>query len=116
MAELPALACRLDALDRGEQSRRAALAEQITARFASVDETGDGYLARHRYDPTEARDALERMLLERRCCPFLSLELGFEPESETMWMRFGGGSGVKAFLTGAGLRARTASSSSCSRC
>ena len=111
MAEIPVLACRLDALDRGEQSRRAALAEQMTARFASIDETADGYLARLAYDATVARDALEWMLLERRCCPFLSLELGFEPESATMWMRFGGGPGVKAFLTGAGLQARAAAAS-----
>jgi hypothetical protein len=41
------------------------------------------------------------------------LELGFEPESETMWMRFGGGPGVKAFLTSAGLQARAASSCGC---
>ena len=106
MAETPALACRLDALDRGEQSARAALAEEITARFVSVEETGDGYLARLPYDAAVARDALAWMLLERRCCPFLSLELGFEPQSEAMWIRFGGGRGVKAFLTSAGLGAR----------
>jgi len=108
MAETPALACRLDALDRDEQARRAALAEQMTGRFSAVDETADGYVARLRYDAAAARDALEWLLLERRCCPFLSLELGFEPESETMLMRFGGGPGVKAFLTAAGLGASPA--------
>lgn len=113
MAEIPVLACRLDALDRLEQTRRAALAEQMTARFVSIDETADGYRARLPYHPTVARDALEWLLLERRCCPFLSLELGFEPDSEMMWMRFGGGPGVKAFLITAGLQPTPSSSSCC---
>ena len=76
----------------------------MRARFVSVEETADGYLARLPYDATVARDALDWMLLERRCCPFLSLELGFEPQSEAMWIRFEGGPVVKTFLTSAGLR------------
>ena len=113
MAETPPLACRLDALDPREQARRASLADALTARFAELDETADGYLARLPYEAPVARDAFEWLLLERRCCPFLRLELGFEPESETMWIRFGGGLGVKAFLQDAGLRARRPASSCC---
>ena len=79
-------------------------------RFVAVEETADGYVARLSYDAGLAREALDWILLERRCCPFLSLELGFEPESDAMWMRFGGGPGVKAFLTSAGLRAHGPSS------
>jgi hypothetical protein len=102
----PALACRLDALSRDEQVRRTALAEQVTARFAEVRETNDGYAARLAADPALARDVMEWILLERRCCPFLRLEVEFEPASDTMWLGFGGGPGVKAFLTAAGLQAR----------
>jgi hypothetical protein len=102
----PALACRLDALGRDEQVRRAALAEQVTARFAEVRETDDGYAARLTTDPALARDVMEWILLERRCCPFLRLEVEFMPASDTMWLGFGGGPGVKAFLAAAGLGAR----------
>jgi hypothetical protein len=114
VGEIPPLACRLDALDPREQSRRASLADALTARFVEVDETADGYLARLPYDASVSRDALEWLLLERRCCPFLRLQLGFEPDSETMWIRFGGGPGVKALLQDAGLRTRRPQASCCS--
>ncbi len=43
-------------------------------------------------------------LLERRCCPFLRLELRFEPSVGPVWLRFGGGPSVKEFLAAAGLK------------
>ena len=104
--DLPELACRLDALDRREQARRAELACDIMGRFAEVRETADGYAARLGVDAAVARDTLEWVLLERRCCPFLRLEIDFEPQADVMWLRFGGGSGVKAFLRAAGMTAR----------
>ena len=106
--DVPVLACRLDALDPEERARRAELAETVTGRFAEVRETADGYAARLAVDAELARDALEWILLERRCCPFLRLELGFESERDVLWLRFGGGPGVKAFLAAAGVTARPA--------
>jgi hypothetical protein len=78
----------------------------MTRRFVEVRETADGYAARLGADAALAREALEWILLERRCCPFLRLELAFDPEAEVMWLRFGGGPGVKAFLRAAGVTAR----------
>ena len=106
--DVPVLACRLDALDPEERARRAELAETVTGRFVEVRETADGYAARLAVDAELARDAFEWILLERRCCPFLRLELGFESESNVMWLRLGGGPGVKAFLAAAGVMARLA--------
>jgi hypothetical protein len=51
------------------------------------------------------QDALDWILLERRCCPFLRLELNFEPSLGPVWLRLGGGAGVKEFLAAAGLKA-----------
>jgi hypothetical protein len=65
----------------------------------------DGYAASlDPSDPALVRDALEWLLLERRCCPFLHLELCFEPSDGPAWFRFRGDPGVKAFLAAAGLR------------
>jgi hypothetical protein len=79
----PVLACDLDALN-GEAARLDAGASLL-------------------------QEALDWILLERRCCPFLRLELRFEPSPGPVWLRFGGGPGVKAFLAAAGLKASRAS-------
>jgi hypothetical protein len=100
----PALACDLGALSREDQARRSALASRVSSRFREVQETSDGYAARLDADPTLVQDALDWLLLERRCCPFLRLELRFEPSVGPVWLRFGGGQGVKEFLAAAGLK------------
>jgi hypothetical protein len=102
----PVLACDLDALTREERDRRSALAARVTSRFEEVLETEDGYAARLHTELVH--DALEWILLERRCCPFLRLELGFEAAVGPLWLRFGGGPGVKEFLAAAGLGASSA--------
>jgi hypothetical protein len=114
MPEDPAaLVCRLDALTPDERTRRADLAARLQARFVEVVETGDGYAARLDDARAVAHEATEWLLLERRCCPFLRLELVLEPAAESLWLRFGGGAGVKGFLAAAGLRPRAAHASSC---
>ena len=47
--------------------------------------------------------ALELILLERRCCPFLSLALTFEPGNGAVALAIGGAPGVKEFLTENGI-------------
>jgi hypothetical protein len=106
MSDYPAvLACDLDALTREERAQRSALASRVSGRFREVRETEGGYAAR--LDPASEilHEALDWVLLERRCCPFLRLELQFEPAVGPVWLRFDGGPGVKEFLAAAGLKA-----------
>ena len=103
--EQPVLACDLGALSEEERSRRSAVAARVAARFREVIETTDGYAARLDADPQLVQEALDWVFLERRCCPFLRLELRFEPFPGPVWLRFGGGPGVKEFLGAAGLKA-----------
>ena len=100
----PALACDLGALSPDERDRRSILASCVSALFREVEEVADGYAARLDPDPVVVRDALDWLLLEGRCCPFLRLELCLEPSRGPVWLRFRGGPGVKAFLAAAGLR------------
>ena len=102
--------CDLDALRSDERARRSTLAAQVSARFREVREIADGYEARLDPDATTVRDALDWLLLERRCCPFLRLDLCFEPSDGPVWFRFRGGAGVKEFLSAAGLKAVSVSS------
>jgi len=101
----PALACDLGALTGDERARRSTLASPVAARFREVQELSNGYAGCLDSDPAIVRDALDWVLLERRCCPFLRLELSFEPSNGAVWFRFRGGPGVKEFLAAAGLKA-----------
>ena len=102
----PVLACNLDALSAEERARRSALASRVSDRVREVRETPDGYTARLDGEAEPLRDALDWILLERRCCPFLRIELRFDPATGPVWLQLGGGAGVKEFLSASGLRAR----------
>ena len=101
----PVLACDLGALSGEERTRRSTVMARVSARFREVRETSDGYAARLDADPQLVQDALDWLLLERRCCSFLRLELRFEPSAGPVWLRFSGGPGVKEFLGAAGFKA-----------
>jgi len=105
MAEPVVIACNLAALNPAERELRATLAARVAARFREVQETPDGYAARLDDDPALMKDALDWLLLERRCCPFLQLTLALEPSDGPVWLRFEGGPGVKGFLAAAGFTA-----------
>src|SRR5262245_26993027 len=101
----PVLGCDLSALSVEERTRRSTLASHVSARFREIRELPDGLAASLDPDPAIVRDALDWLLLERRCCPFLRLELCFEPSDGPAWFQFRGDPGVKEFLTAAGLKA-----------
>ena len=98
----PVIACNLGALSEEEKTRRSAMAARVSARFQEIRETPDGYAARLDEDPKLVQGALEWFFLERRCCPFLQLEMRIEPSDGPVWLSFGGGPGVKEFLGTAG--------------
>jgi hypothetical protein len=97
------IACNLGALSAGGRARRAELAARIRSLATEVVEIGDGYALRLGRDRELARDALDWILLESRCCPFLRLELIVEAERGPLWVRLGGAGGVKEFLETQGL-------------
>lgn len=106
----PVIACNLGALSAPERERRAALARALVEQ-AESRELADGYALRLAGVDSLARESLDWLLLERRCCPFLRLELELEPDDGALWLRLRGGEGVKEFLAAAGLGARTAGTS-----
>jgi hypothetical protein len=99
----PTIACNLGALSAEERTRRAELALQIRSLATEVVEIEDGYALRLGREREVARDALDWILLESRCCPFLRLELVVEAERGLLWVRLGGAGGVKEFLKAQGL-------------
>jgi hypothetical protein len=94
----PAIACNLDALSASERARRSELARMVQKSATSLEETDSGYRVRLPGDPEICERVLEFILLERRCCPFLSLALAFEPGNAAVALAIGGAPGVKQFL------------------
>jgi hypothetical protein len=97
------MACNLAALSATERVRRSTLAKRLGDHRQMVIETETGYAVRLPDDPSAYDEAFELALLERRCCPFLRLELTMEPNDGPVWLTLSGGPGVKALLAASSL-------------
>ena len=90
------IACLLserEAAIRGEE-----LAGGLFAAVEEVAELLDGYGYRFPSDGSQLEPFLEFIAAERRCCPFLTFELAFEPHGGPLWLRMRGAPQVKAFI------------------
>ena len=99
----PAIACNLNALSTSERARCSELVRRIQKGSSSLEETDSGYRVQLLDDSEICERALELILLERRCCPFLSIALSFEPGNGAVALAIGGAPGVKQFLTENGI-------------
>ncbi len=92
--EIP-IACALSGRDL--DGRRDEVQDLIAA-AAEVAELPDGYAFRFpAEDPWPAR-LLAFVQAERRCCPFFTFELVFEPNQGPLWLRLRGSAAIKAFV------------------
>ena len=90
------IACLLserEAAIRGEE-----LAAGLFTAVEEVVELPDGYAYRSPSDGSQLQPLLEFLAAERRCCPFLTFELAFEPHGGPLWLRLRGSPQVKAFI------------------
>jgi hypothetical protein len=90
------IACLLserEAAIRGEE-----LAGGLFAAVEEVAELLDGYGYRFPSDDSQLEPLFEFIAAERRCCPFLTFELAFEPHGGPLWLRMRGSPQVKAFI------------------
>jgi hypothetical protein len=102
-----AILCNLDALTAAERERRSQLARELQLHALSLRESEAGYRVELPNDPAVCERALELILLERRCCPFLALELAFAPGEGSVELAIGGAPGVKQFLRETGVLGST---------
>ncbi len=95
-AEELAIACRLS---EAEQAiREEELARDIFSNCQQVTALADGYAFRFAGEGEWAGKLIEFIALERKCCPFFTFELAFEPQEGPIWLRVRGPEGVKAFI------------------
>ena len=78
---------------RGEE-----IAGGLFAAVEEVAELSDGYGYRFSGDGSQLEPLLAFIAAERRCCPFLTFEIAFEPYGGPLWLRMRGSPRVKAFI------------------
>jgi len=96
-SQLP-IACDLSTLDSADRVRRAELAATIRSNIARLVETANGYQLHLRGDAEVARQAVELVALERRCCRFLSIDLRRDETTGDSLLEVSGVDGAKAFI------------------
>ena len=89
------LACTLS------ESELVTRAEEVSELFKGVqqvDELTDGYALRFPGSATWADRLLQFIIFERKCCPFFTFALVFEPQQGPIWLHLRGSEGVKAII------------------
>jgi hypothetical protein len=104
MSEMGGLACDLTVFSDAERGRYRALSRRIWAACRAKRELDDGVALRFAADADLAKDLDAFAELERRCCPFLTLEVTAATGDGALELRVTGGEGVKAFLAEEGAR------------
>lgn len=95
------LAGRADALTAAERARHAELARRLGVAARSVQELPRGFAVRFADEDGIAGRLVEWMALERRCYPFLDVDLLFGGPGESILLRVTGRTdGVREFLAG----------------
>ena len=96
-AEETPIACNLTGAERVKRG------EEVHSLFQEVEqvrELDDGYAFRFPGGDTWAARLLEFTLTERRCCPFFTFELVFEPNAGPIWVHLRGSAAIKESLVG----------------
>lgn len=92
------IACNLTGAELAERG------DEVGALFQEVDEVrelADGYAFRFAGSDATAARLLQFTLEERRCCPFFTFELAFEPNEGPIWVRLRGSASIKEFVASA---------------
>lgn len=89
------IACNLTDEARAERGDEV---KNLFQESEQVRELEDGYAFRFPSSDEYAARLLEFTLAERRCCPFFTFELAFEPNEGYIWLRLRGSTAIKEFV------------------
>ena len=94
----PVLACNMKAISSRERVRYNTLMKGIKNAVRHQRELADGYAWDLDGKKATMPDVAEWMSMERRCCPFLTLQLEALGDGADFTVKLLGAEGVKAFL------------------
>lgn len=94
------LACNLNAFDAGERTRYDELVQRVSGAIGRRTEVADGYAFELEGKRITLPETAEWMGMERRCCPFLTLQLSVTGTEDHWVVTLTGPAGAKALLAG----------------
>jgi hypothetical protein len=97
-AEETPIACNLTGAELAERGNEVG---NLFQEVEEVRELADGYAFRFAGSDATASRLLQFTLEERRCCPFFTFELAFEPNEGPIWVRLRGSTNIKEFVASA---------------
>src|SRR5438128_11009843 len=97
----PPIACDLTVFSLGERERHLALSQELFAACVKMRELSDGFAFLFNGKGTWCAKIAEWVMLERRCCPFLSFELVFAGDRGPAELRLRGRHGTTELIRGA---------------
>jgi len=95
IGEIP-VACNLTGAEYA--MREEEVIANIFGSCEQVQELSDGYAFRFPGDEQWAARLLQFVIEERKCCPFFTFNLLFEPEKGPIWLQLRGDERVKLFV------------------
>ena len=94
----PVLACNMKAISAADRPRYNVLLKKLKVAVKQQRELTDGYAWELDGKSITLPEAAEWVTMERRCCPFLTLQLEATGGETNYWINLKGPAGVKAFL------------------
>lgn len=92
----PPIVCNLSEAEQA--AREEELATELFGNCPEVAELADGYAFRFPGEQEWIARLVEFIEFERKCCPFFTFELAFEPDEGPVWLRVKGSDEVKMFV------------------
>ena len=90
--------CDFSAMEREQKKRHSFLAGKLLPKHLEMKELPDGYAFRFPNDRELFNGLSELAILERICCPFLTITLELQRDQGPTWLSLTGEDGVKDFL------------------
>lgn len=94
----PFHACNLNAFSVDERTRHTALTEQLHSAIVEKREFDEGFAFRISSSQLPPSRIVEWIILEQRCCPFVTFELRFEADQGPVWLHLSGDRSVKNII------------------
>ena len=93
-----AFVCNLGVMNEEERARYIALSRKLMSAGKERRELERGFAFRLAAEKIALVEVAEWVTFERRCCPFLNLEIEAEPNDGPVWLRMTGAEGIKQFI------------------
>jgi hypothetical protein len=90
--------CNINALNDAQKERYKQIVETLKQSRQTVKELKNGYGFRFKAESQMILDAAEFIVYERLCCPFFDFEIAVEHDTNHLWLRLTGQTGIKDFI------------------